>query len=82
MSGVLAGIVESWAGNPDLEGELVHVRSRPARGAITETIEPQLPPLLAARYAERGITELYRHQARAIDSIRAGPLSTVFANSS
>ena len=79
MSGVLAGIVESWAGNPDLEGELVHVRSRPARGAINGSIDPPLPPLLAARYAERGITELYRHQARAIHSVRSRQNTVVVA---
>ncbi len=79
MSGVLAGIVESWAGDPDLEGELVHVRSRPARDAITASIDPPLRPLLAARYAERGITELYRHQARAIESIRRRQNTVVVA---
>ncbi|MDH3249540.1 MAG: DEAD/DEAH box helicase [Acidimicrobiia bacterium] len=79
MSGVLAGIAESWAGNPDLEGELVHVRTRPARAAINGSIDPPLPPLLAARYAERDITELYRHQARAIESIRSGQNTVVVA---
>jgi len=79
VSGVLAGIAESWAGNPDLEGELVHVRTRPARAAINGSIDPPLPPLLAARYAERDITELYRHQARAIESIRSGQNTVVVA---
>jgi DEAD/DEAH box helicase domain-containing protein len=79
VSGLFAGIVESWAGNPDLEGELVHVRSRPARGAINAPVEPPLPSLLTARYAERGIEELYRHQARAIDSIRSGANTVVVA---
>ncbi len=79
MSGLLAGIVEGWSGNPDLEGDLVHVRSRPARGAITATLDPPLPPLLAARYAERGIGDLFRHQSRAIDSIRAGRNTVVVA---
>ncbi len=79
MSGVLAAVVESWAGNPDLEGELVHVRNRPPREAIHGSIDPPLPPLLAARYAERGITELYRHQARSIESIRRGRNTVVVA---
>jgi DEAD/DEAH box helicase domain-containing protein len=79
VSGALAGIVESWAGNPDLEGDLVHVRSRPARGAINGSVDPPLAPLLAARYAERGITELYRHQARAIESVRGGQNTVVVA---
>ena len=75
----LAELVASWESNPDLEGELVHTERRPARNAITAHLDPPLSPLLASRYAERGITDLYRHQARAIDSIRAGLHTVVLA---
>ena len=63
-------IVEAWGADPDLEGTLVHVESVPARDAIGAPLVPGLPPLLAARLAEKGITELYRHQTRAIDHVR------------
>lgn len=69
----------SWESNENLEGELVHIRQRPAREAITQALTPPLPPLLAARYSERGITDLYRHQARAITSVRSGAHTVVVA---
>ena len=55
------------------------MRRRPAREAILQAVEPPLPPLLAARYAERGIEQLYRHQARAVESIRSGQHTVVVA---
>lgn len=65
-------VVDEWVANPDLDGELVHLEHLPARPAIHADLDPPLPPLLAARLAEKGITSLYRHQVRAIQSIRAG----------
>lgn len=38
-----------------------------------------MPELLKSRYAERGITDLYRHQARAIGEIRSGKHTVVVA---
>ena len=63
-------IVEAWVANPDLEGTLVHVEHLPARDAIYAPLVPGPAPLLAARLAETGITEFYRHQVRAIDHVR------------
>lgn len=72
-------IVEAWAGDPDLDGELVHVEHVPARPAIHAELEPPLHPLLSARLAEKGITSLYRHQVRAISSVRNGRHTVVVA---
>ena len=65
-------LVLEWEGNPDLEGELVHYRVVRGSGAIYETLEPPLSGPMQARLAERGITDLYRHQAQAIRNIRDG----------
>lgn len=65
-----AGLLQSWAENPDREGELVHVHENPARQARFGSVD--LAPLLAVRLAERGIDLLYRHQVRAITTIRSG----------
>jgi ATP-dependent helicase YprA (DUF1998 family) len=72
-------IVESWVDDPDLEGDLIHVEHIPARQPIYATLDQPLHPLLAARLAEKGITELYRHQVRAIESVRAGKHTVVVA---
>jgi DEAD/DEAH box helicase domain-containing protein len=64
-------IVAAWEADQDIEGRLVHVEHIPAREPIHAPLDPPFPPLLAARLAERGITELYRHQVRAIDHVRA-----------
>ena len=65
-------LVLEWEANPDLEGELVHSRVVPGRNARFETLDPPLSGPLAARLAEKGISELYRHQARAVRKIREG----------
>ena len=72
-------LVDSWVADPDIEGDLVHVEHVPARQAIHAPLEPPLHPLLAARLAERGIEELYRHQVRAIDLVRQGRHTVVVA---
>jgi len=65
-------LVEEWAANPDLGGELVHHRLVNGRKARYETLQPPISGPLAARLAEIGVTRLYRHQARAITKIRDG----------
>jgi DEAD/DEAH box helicase domain-containing protein len=77
--GDIEATLASWADHPDLEGELVHVHRIPERGAITSRLDPPLAPLLAARLAERGIEDLYRHQATAIRNIRKGRHTVVVA---
>ena len=65
-------LLREWEANPDLEGELVHHRVVRGSDARFETVDPPLSGPLAARLAESGITDLYRHQARAIRKIRQG----------
>ena len=62
--------LETWADDPDRDGELVHLRRHASRAAIYRDIV--VPPVLATRLTQRGIERLYRHQAEAIDLIRAG----------
>lgn len=72
MTSDFADLVLEWEGNPDLEGELVHHRVVEGRSPRFETLDPPVSGPLQARLAERGVTELYRHQTRAIERIRRG----------
>jgi len=65
-------LVHAWVEDPDLDGDLAHLEHMSARPAIFGEVEPPLPGALAQRLAERGIERLYRHQAQAVRSIRAG----------
>lgn len=64
------GQLRSWEENPDREGSLVHVHEQAERSAQYGQVE--LHPLLSARLSERGIGQLYRHQALAIEAVRSG----------
>jgi DEAD/DEAH box helicase domain-containing protein len=75
----LADLARSWADDPDVEGELVHLEHVPGRGAIHADSDPPLHPVLAGRLAELGIGRLYRHQVRAIEAVRRGEHTTVVA---
>ena len=61
-------VLASW--HDDEDGSLVHVEHLPERGAMFQSLEPPLHPLLAARLAERGVDRLYRHQVKAIRQLR------------
>lgn len=74
-----ADLVAAWAESADFEGELVHLERLPARQSIGADLHPPLAPVLAARLAERGIEQLYRHQVRAIERVRAGANVVVVA---
>ena len=51
---------------------LVHIERLPAREARFSELEEPLPLPLSAALTKRGITQLYSHQAEAIDALRAG----------
>ena len=57
---------------PESKGALVHWQTLPARAASFATLDPALPTPLAEALAHRGIEQLYTHQVRAIESLRAG----------
>ena len=65
-------LVHAWEEDPDFEGTLAHLERRPARPAIFGKIDPPLSGALTQRLADQGIERLYRHQARAVESIRSG----------
>ena len=72
-------VVAAWLEDPDAAGRIAHVEAIPARDAIFGDLDPPLPPPLAAALAGRGITRLYRHQARAVSLIRQGTHTVVAA---
>lgn len=53
-------------------GQIAHVEQLPPRTASYGEPRLPLPPALATALAKRGIHQLYRHQAEAIDAARAG----------
>jgi DEAD/DEAH box helicase domain-containing protein len=65
-------LVAAWTEDPDFEGELAHLEHVAARPAIFADLDPPLPGALAHRLQEKGIDRLYRHQVRAINTIRSG----------
>ncbi|MEZ4649222.1 MAG: DEAD/DEAH box helicase [Candidatus Eisenbacteria bacterium] len=58
-------------------GQMVHVQSQEEREPVHLDPERPLPESLARPLRELGIERLYRHQAQAIDSIRAGKNTVV-----
>ncbi|MBM3696563.1 MAG: DEAD/DEAH box helicase, partial [Actinobacteria bacterium] len=72
-------VVAAWAEDPDLAGRIAHVETIPSRRAVFADLDPPLPGRLAAALEERGITRLYRHQARAVSLVRDGTHTVVAA---
>lgn len=70
---VLAG----WETDDERSDRIVHVEDIPAREPIFT--DADVHAALAARLADRGIDRLYRHQARAIRSIRSGTHTVIEA---
>ncbi len=54
------------------EDQMVRVQDIPAREAAYAEVDPPLSPTVAALLRQDGITQLYTHQARAVEAIRAG----------
>jgi DEAD/DEAH box helicase domain-containing protein len=57
---------------PESKGALAHWQSLPARAARFAKLDPPLPAPLVEALAHRGIEQLYTHQVRAIETLRAG----------
>ena len=62
--------LQTWAQDPDREGDLVHLRRHPTRAPVYADLP--VPPVVSTRLSQRGIERLYRHQAEAIGLVRAG----------
>jgi DEAD/DEAH box helicase domain-containing protein len=72
-------VVAAWLEDPEAASRIAHVEAIPARDPIFGDLDPPLQPRLAAALAERGITRLYRHQARAVSLIRSGAHTVIAA---
>ncbi len=57
---------------PGYAHQIAHVQPLPPRAARFAAPDAPLPDALAAALAARGITQLYAHQAAALDAARAG----------
>ena len=70
MTADLDTVLAGWEADEERGARIVHVEEAAPREPIFADIE--IHPALTARLADRGIERLYRHQARAIRSIRGG----------
>lgn len=77
MTTGVEGVLARWETDDERADRIVHVEDIPAREPIFSELD--LHPALAARLTDRGIDELYRHQARAIKSIRSGTHTVIEA---
>lgn len=68
----LATWLATYARRPENRGALVHWETLPARPARFGELLPALPPALQLALEARGIRQLYTHQVRAIEALRAG----------
>ena len=57
---------------PGYANQIAHVQPLPPRAASYAVPQQALPAPLAEALAQRGITQLYAHQAAAVDAARAG----------
>ena len=60
-----------------VSGQIVSVRTIPAREAVCGEVDGGLDPVCAQVLARRGIERLYSHQARAVDAVRRGESVTI-----
>jgi DEAD/DEAH box helicase domain-containing protein len=65
-------LLEEIRREPQYRGQVVHAEQFPARPARYATVSQSLPPLLAQALDLRGITQLYTHQAAALEAVRRG----------
>ncbi|MFY9372248.1 MAG: DEAD/DEAH box helicase [bacterium] len=58
--------------HPSYKGQIKHIEKIPPREARYGSLEVPLHPLLARHLQEQGITNLYSHQAAAVNAVAAG----------
>ena len=74
---MMDSIIRRWEDSAD--SRVVHVEEIPGRGAIQIDLDPPVHPALGERLEDLGVERLYRHQARAISSVRNGSNTVVVA---
>ncbi|MBA4357868.1 MAG: DEAD/DEAH box helicase, partial [Desulfovibrio sp.] len=72
MARELQSFIAALARDRRLAGEVVHVRTIPARPARVGYPDPPLAPALAQALAAQGVKRLYRHQLEALALARSG----------
>ena len=65
-------LIESLRTNPEFMNHVTHWETIPAREAVYAPFPPEMDERLLEALKARGITRLYSHQARAVESILAG----------
>ena len=65
-------VLDRLLAEPSLSGGVLHHAHMPARPADFVPMPDWLHPGLAVGLASRGVTALYRHQAEAMEAVRAG----------
>ena len=70
--GDVAGAVKQWLADDETAERAVHIELLEARPAVHGRLATPLPDREVERLRAAGIEQLYRHQSRAIDTIRQG----------
>lgn len=65
-------VLRRWAEHPERGTPFVARHERPGRAAVRAPLPAWLPPEVKAGLQQRGIAELYQHQAEALAHIHAG----------
>ena len=66
--------LDAIAADPEFYERVVYRTNLPARVTRTAPLTTSLHPDLVARLTSQGVTELYTHQAQAVDRSRLFPL--------
>ncbi len=70
--GELARWLDDFSSHPDNTGAVAHWHTLPGREARFGELLPGLPLPITSALGARGISRLYTHQVRAVESLRAG----------
>ena len=64
--------IDAITKSPAYEGQIVHVATREPRQGRYGQVDPPLPGPLAQAIGAAGVTQLYAHQAEAVQAVRSG----------
>ncbi|HZB94819.1 MAG TPA: DEAD/DEAH box helicase, partial [Herpetosiphonaceae bacterium] len=68
----ISSFLQALRQDPNNHDRIVYVREEAPRGALFDVPDPPLAPPLQQALGAQGITRLYRHQAQAMNAVRAG----------